>query len=147
MNSLPADVLIHCIAPYLVLDGTVRPGVIGAGYRLLQLRKWTPQQAAALKRNMTRLIGVPRRYERLSCHARLMCAVFGVRTLIATREERSVAGIYEYAIWSDGSVVCVKAYNPLRYLFHTHIYMLSACGRHWVETCTRRPRCRWGKSY
>lgn len=110
---MPVDVLIHCIAPFLVFDDAVQ--CVGAGYRLLQL----PQQARALKRHMTRILVRRTPVVHLMpwfmrCLRRPLARLLPV----TSQWEESATDTRHYYVWRSGA-----------YKMHT-----SACCRHAGDT-------------
>lgn len=58
-DAIPTAVLVHVLARFFVFEGTVDPArsrqQCTAGYRLLQLRKFSATETAQLKRSMDRI--------------------------------------------------------------------------------------------
>lgn len=76
-DAIPADVLIHHLAPLFRFESSVDPvrqGEIGHdGHRLLHLRKFTPDQRALVLRKMDRVTTC-----HISQHYRTECSSIGL---------------------------------------------------------------------
>lgn len=117
--SISVDVIIHMIAPFLVFERSVDPQRVGSGHMLLQLRKWSPEQAANLRFKMGHVFATPMPYRskcrRMTCH--LLCRMFKRKRkcYMGIRSEVTVDEIRYFDMYCDGDSMSIDAPHPMLY--------------------------------
>lgn len=137
--TLPADLLINCIMPFLVFERTLNPNRIGVSscHRFLQLRKWSPAQVKLIKFRMSHILSVNSPplptatwKQWITVRVARWISPFGTRVVMSTRWEESNCDNTLLYIWNNGRA-SVKAVHPIGQFTSRE---LSPCGRHWIQT-------------